>query len=134
MQIAVDHGHSFPCSLMKLQTSYKMSIFSLFISHMNLFFLSRLLKLPQFSFMTLKILIISVFSLLHENKKWISSSISPELHLVHTLSSLGMPRYHPFSILSWCADKRKRVKCRLWSKFLIIFRYFSQPKWDLNVT
>lgn len=96
--------------------------------HSNFFTSFKLLKFGH------EVNIISINSFLsgsyleHLKRKCISSSTSPELHCWQSLWCRGIPWYLPNSICKWWEETLNLHILLLSSKFLINFKYFSQPK------
>ena len=69
----------------------------------------------------------------HDIMKLFSSSISPDVQRRQSLSCRRAPWYRPLSICNLCDEIRNLVKFLLCSKDFNIHKYFSSPKYVLNL-
>ena len=106
---------------------------SVFINQTSLSFEFKRLKLGQLFAISLSRIFRSFSSLLQWNRKWYSSSTSPEEQRSHFLSCRRVPWYLPVSIFNGWQEIRSSVRHLLCSKLFRTDRYFSLPKLDLNV-
>jgi hypothetical protein len=106
---------------------------SVFINQTRLSFEFKRLKLGQLSAITLSKRFRSFSSLLQWNRKWYSTSTSPEEQRWHFLSCRRVPWYLPVSIFNWWQEIRSYVRHLLYSKLFRTDRYITLPKLDLNV-
>ena len=89
---------------------------SVFINQTSLSFEFKRLKLGQLFAISLSRKFRSFGSLLQWNRKWYSSSTSPEEQRSHFLSCRRVPWYLPVSIFNWWQEIRSCVRHLLCSK------------------
>ena len=107
--------------------------FSVFINQISLSFEYKRLRWGQLFAISLSRRFRSFSSLLQWNRKWYSSSTSPEEQRSHFLSCRRVPCYLPVSIFNWWQEIRSCVRHLLCSKLFRTDRYCYLPKLDFNV-
>jgi hypothetical protein len=110
----------FSLFLIKLHNSKRTSFFSLFISQISLFLLSRVLNWVQFASIHESSLLCCNIKELQLKRKCFSSSTSPLSHLGHVLLCQWVPWYLSRSIRSAWADRRNH------NEFIVILNFIQE--------
>jgi hypothetical protein len=117
----------------KLQILARISTFSLLRSQYNFCSGLRTWKFWQILLILLNISVLITGHVEHDIRKCFSSSISPDVQRRQNLSCRRAPWYRLLSICNLCDEIRNLVKFLLCSKDFNIHKYFSSPKYVLNL-